>query len=197
MLTRLHTQQEVAMIVSREYATMLMEGIKILLPYLTGNLLLQELVHIGKQEYVEGQEQQCIDIAKGLNISKTFLITKLQSYLPNAPTIDITLLEKQLSIFMSQNVSSNHSSSKITMVNILNSICDNYESMEWKELATFTILVGIWLIQQAYIASSLLLEFGMEYSELSELSKLFSMYTDSLLFKSRYFFCLFNYLLLQ
>jgi len=71
MLTRLHTQQEVAMIVSREYATMLMEGIKILLPYLTGNLLLQELVHIGKQEYVEGTHSP----THSLNYLLTYLLT--------------------------------------------------------------------------------------------------------------------------
>jgi hypothetical protein len=72
MLTRLQTQQEVAMIVSREYATMLMEGIKILLPYLTGNLLLQELVHIGKQEYVEGTHSP--------THSLTYLLTYLLTY---------------------------------------------------------------------------------------------------------------------
>jgi hypothetical protein len=91
-------------------------------------------------------------LTHSLTHSLTYLLTHLLTYL-------LTHLLTYLLIYL------------LIQVNILNSICDNYESMEWKELATFTILVGIWLIQQAYIASSLLLEFGMEYSELSELTE--------------------------
>jgi hypothetical protein len=87
-----------------------------------------------------------------------------------SPSPSISLIEKQLSIFLAASGSGSAGSSgdSVSVASAGRSVVANSSSgtMTWDTVLRFVVVVGVWFLQHSYIALTLLEEFELSPKEL-------------------------------